>query len=252
MDFTVFGSFSQFLLAGVIIFFGQLIYAAIGFGSGMFTVTLLSLLTGNVSVVIPYFLLLCISTEFYVVATNREKLNFSLLKRFLIFLFAGLLIGSLMLKNAPDNRLLFYLGIVVITVAIYFLFFEERLDFSFREGGKTGMGAAFWAGILGGVYGISGPPIIVYLKGLKLDKQTFRTTILSVFFAMSVLRTFIYAFLGLYNFKLLLTAVVSLPFVFAGIYAGNKLHFAVPEKEFKIITSIVLLLSGIMLALKYS
>ena len=250
MEFLLFHSLQSFLIAAFIILAGQIIYAALGFGSAMVSITLLSLVFGDLSQIIPYFLLLCVPTEIAVVFKNRNSIDFSFVKKFVIFLFLGLLIGSYLLKYTMPKHLVLYLGIIICLIAIYFLFFEEKLSFTFKKDGIAGKILSFITGILGGVYGISGPPIIIFLKGLKLDKTTFRATILSIFFSMSVLRTVIYIFLGLYNLKILITAILTIPFVLAGLYIGNKIHLSVSETKFKKITALVLLINGFLLILK--
>ncbi|BBB32683.1 conserved hypothetical protein [Thermotomaculum hydrothermale] len=250
MEYLIFNSFQVFLIAGIIIFLGQVIYAALGFGSAMVSITLLSLVFGDLSQIIPYFLLLCIPTEIAIVYKNRKTIDFSFVKKFVLFLFAGLLIGSYLLKNAVPEKLVIYLGITISIIALYFLFFEKKLAFSFKKNGFAGKILSFITGILGGVYGISGPPIIIFLKGLKLNKSEFRATILSIFFSMSILRTVIYTFLGLYNIKILLTAIFTFPFVMLGLYLGNKIHLTFSETKFKKITAAVLLINGLILVIK--
>ncbi len=250
MEFLIFSTFQSFLVAAFIILLGQIIYSALGFGSAMVSITLLSLVFGDLSQIIPYFLLLCVPTEIAIVYKNRKKIDFSFVKKFVLFLFAGLIIGSLLLKYAVPNELVLYLGVIICLIGIYFLFFEEKITFSFKKEGIAGKIFSFLTGILGGVYGISGPPIIIFLKGLKLDKSSFRATILSIFFSMSILRTVIYLFLGLYNLKILLTAVLTMPFVLAGLYTGNKIHLSVSETKFKKITATVLVINGLLLIFK--
>ncbi len=251
MDYLLFNSLNSFLTAAIIIMLGQIIYAAIGFGSAMISITMLSIIFGNISQIIPYFLLLCVPTEIIIVSRNRHFLDFKFLKNFLLYLFSGLLIGSLLLKFTMPQKLLIYLGLVIIVIAFYFLLFENKMNPSFKKNGMAGKTLSFLSGILGGVYGISGPPIIIFLKGLKMDKSRFRTTILSVFFAMSIIRTFIYTLLGLYNTKIILSVIATLPFVAAGIYIGNKIHLIISETRFKKITAILLLINGTILVLKH-
>ncbi len=250
MEYLIFNSLQSFLLAAFIIFLGQIIYSALGFGSAMVSITLLSLVFGDLSSIIPYFLLLCIPTEITIVTKNRKIIDFSFIKKFVFFLFLGLLIGSFLLKYTVPEKLILFLGIIIVIIAVYFLFFEEKINLSFKKSGNSGKFFSFLTGILGGVYGISGPPIIIYLKGLKLDKTTFRATILSIFFAMSVLRTIVYLFIGLYNLQILITAILTIPFVIAGLFIGNQIHHSVSEKKFKKITALVLLINGILLVLK--
>ncbi len=72
---TIFQGWGQYVLVGAIVFLGQFIYTAIGFGSGMVTISLLALLFGNINVFVPFFLLLCLPTELTVSFKDRDPVE---------------------------------------------------------------------------------------------------------------------------------------------------------------------------------
>ncbi len=246
---TIFQGWGGFLAVGVIVFLGQFIYAAIGFGSGMVTISLLALFFGNVNVFVPFFLLLCLPTELTITFKDREHIDFHRAWKFLLFIFPGLVAGAWLLKSAPDRGLVVWLGGIVVLLALYYLFFEEKTAFTLKNPLWIPFFGGF-SGFLGGVYGISGPPLIIYFKALRMDKTAFRVAMLSIFLAMSVFRTGLYAAVHLYTLPVLVSTVYSLPFALFGVLTGMWAHRRIPEKLFRQLTSIVLLISGILLLWK--
>jgi uncharacterized protein len=246
---TIFQGWGQYVLVGVIVFLGQFIYTAIGFGSGMVTISLLALFFGNINVFVPFFLLLCLPTELTVSFKDREHIDFHRTGKFLLFIFPGLIAGAYLLKSSPDRGLVIWLGVIVSLLAVYYLFFEEKTTFTLKNRAWIPFFGGI-SGLLGGVYGISGPPLIVYFKALKMDKTSFRVALLSIFLAMSIFRTGLYAAIHLYTLPILTSTIFALPFALLGVLTGMHAHHRIPEQLFRRITSVVLLASGILLLFK--
>jgi len=207
----------------------------------------LSLIQGDLKLSVPFIILLCIPTEAAIVIRNRDMLkNSPNTRQFLPYIFIGLILGTFFLREIPNPDLIRTLGILIMAIALYYLIFENRI--------KSTLSSSIWkpllgslSGILGGTYGISGPPLIIYFKAQRLDKSQFRTILLSLFLFMSVFRFLFYLGFNLFTLKILISSIICLPFVGLGLFTGSLLHRSVSESLFKTITSIVLLISGILL-----
>jgi uncharacterized membrane protein YfcA len=104
---------------------------------------------------------------------------------------------------------------------------------------------------MGGLIGITGPVLIIYLK-LRHKKDYFRTQVIAIFFFGAIWRYFIYILNGIKanisgDNLLLLGITMSV-----GLFLGYKTHISVNEKRFNqliacalIIPAIHLLYSGI-------
>ena len=131
-------------------------------------------------------------------------------------------------------------------LAIYYLFYEGKITLRLRHRG-WGMIAGSLSGVLAGLYGIGGPPLIFYFKSIAMDKQSFRANLLGIFLVMSWGRMLIYLLLGLYPLAISLDWMAMLPFVALGIYSGQQAHDLIPEIRFQQLTSAILLVSGLLL-----
>jgi uncharacterized membrane protein YfcA len=215
----------------------------------MVTLSLLTLIHGDLKVSVPFLILLCIPTEAAVVLRHRKMLRNRPETHHLIpFIFLGLIAGTFLLKEIPNPDLIRSLGILIMVVAFYYLIFENRI--------KAALSTFIWkpimgilSGTLGGTYGISGPPLIIFFKARKLDKGQFRTVLLSLFLFMSACRLIFYLIFNLFTLRILISSIICLPFVGLGLYTGARFHHIIPESLFKTITSIVLFISGLLLFL---
>ena len=247
---TFFTSMSHLAIVGFVVFLGQVVYAAVGFGSGMVTISLLALIYGKLDSFVPFFLLLCIPTELYVAYRDRKLINFGNIGTLILAVLPTIVLGGLFLKEfaGPGLELLF--GVLVSLLALYYLFFEDKwlLDV---KGTFPLVIVGLLSGLLGSMFGLSGPPLIFYFKARKLKKQEFRVALLSIFFLMSLLRVVVYGAMGLYSAAVLKSAFVTLPFVFIGLLIGAALHHHISEELFLRLTSFLLLISGALLLARH-
>ncbi len=248
-DLTIFSSPTAYVLIGLAVFLGQFVYSAVGFGSGMITISLLTLMFGHVDLFVPFFLLLCLPAELTVAIRDRQHVRFKETGTFLLYITPGLVIGAWVLKSAPDRILLVALGSLITLMAIYYLFLEKRFRFQ-TDNPLWVPVAGSLSGILGGLYGVSGPPLIVYFKSAGRPKRVFRAALLTIFLFMSFVRLAIYGTMQFYTVPILLSALATLPFAAAGVGVGMWSHERIPEDRFRTLTSLMLLISGLLLILK--
>ncbi|HMA69491.1 MAG TPA: hypothetical protein VKN74_06430, partial [Candidatus Mcinerneyibacterium sp.] len=73
---TLFPNISGLILISLIIFLSQIIYSSIGFGSGMFAISLFTLFYGNIDYFVPFFILVCLPTEIFISIKDRKLINY--------------------------------------------------------------------------------------------------------------------------------------------------------------------------------
>jgi len=111
-----------------------------------------------------------------------------------------------------------------------------------------GAAAGFFGGISGGMIGMSGPIVAIYLKYF-FQKDFFRSQLIAIFLVENIVRTFIYIKGGLINFQNVNLLLYCLPALLIGLWLGHKLHLQISERLFNRVVSVILISVSVKLVL---
>jgi uncharacterized membrane protein YfcA len=169
----------------------------------------------------------------------------------------GIPIGANILANFETVFLKRVLGVVVIIFAFH-IFTRQHEEKALRrvEGKKRLLGTMFafvvgiFSGIGGGMFGTSGPPLVVYVDHFAENKSVFRAQLLLLFLLNNLVRMTFYIRRGLLNADIAMFGLWMLPFVAFGLFAGSKIHIQVSERNFGRAVAGLLLVSGILLLIR--
>jgi len=255
------GSVGLYLAGLAILICGQIIYATVGFGAGMFAVTLLVILLDDLPGVVSTILCLTWITEVLVLSREWRHAWGGLLCVIVPPLFVGVFVGTKLLAAGSGEGLKIALGAFVAAAGVHFLIMDIR---NRRLAPDASAGAtprrtlrplmiaicapvALLSGVLGGCFGTGGPPIIVLLKSLGLDKRTFRATILAFFFATSISRISFGVTLGTLGMKHVHAALWLAPGAVVGTIIGAQVYKRLSERHFARVVSALITILGLTL-----
>lgn len=253
----LFENLPLFAACALIMAVAQLIYATVGFGAGMFAVALLALLLSDLTGVVVVLLILTLVTEVWVLARTWRQARIRLLGWLVPGMIVGLWLGTKILVTTDVSLLKQFLGVVVAGAGLYFI-----LEYRARHGDPqpirnelfraklrpwVSLPVGLLSGLLGGLFGTGGPPVIIFLRVSRLDKGTFRSTILAYFLLMSLLRAGTYAGADLLTVDRAVAAACLLPGSVAGIILGMIIHNRISERQFSQAVSVLLVLLGVLL-----
>lgn len=108
--------------------------------------------------------------------------------------------------------------------------------------------AGFLGGITGGMIGMSGPILVIYLKYF-FSKEFFRTQLITIFLVENVVRLIIYYKGGLLGFEESKSFITCLPALLIGLWVGHALQVHISEKHFNRVVSSILILVSLKLVL---
>ena len=106
------------------------------------------------------------------------------------------------------------------------------------------------AGIVHGIFVSGGPLLIGYLTKRIQDKVSFRATISTVWVVLNTIILLDDIRSGLWNPELVKIQVASIPFLLAGMAVGSRLYAKMSQRLFRLITYVLLFVSGISLLIK--
>jgi uncharacterized membrane protein YfcA len=238
-------SFFSLVGGSLIIFFAFLTRALTGFGSALISVPLLALLF-DLQFVVPLESVLEVGFTVLLISKVYPKIH----KRTLLPMIGGALLGTLLgtylLRTLGDPLLKRVLGAFVLLFAFYF-WRGDRAERSRNLSANWGILAGAGGGILGGLFGTSGPPFVAYLAYKLKEKEVLRASLIGMFAADYAWRTLVFAFSGLLTVKLFTFALFLTPALVFGTILGHKSHVRVTEGQFRKIVAGILLISGILL-----
>ncbi|MGB8656570.1 MAG: sulfite exporter TauE/SafE family protein [Candidatus Zixiibacteriota bacterium] len=233
------------LLAGFIVALGHFIKGLSGFASALFAIPLLALFL-DIKFVVPVFLLFDFISGIILTIQNRRSVNKKEALLLLMGLIVGTGIGTYFLVALGSQLLKRVFGVLVILFALKVLI-EKNEAAKRRISRIWAPVSGFVGGCVGGMFGLNGPPMVLYLAHQLKDKRAFRATLYGVFFVDACYRLILYSFNKLITAEAIRFALYLTPFVLLGMFLGSKLHAKINEGIFQKIIALILVLTGILL-----
>jgi uncharacterized membrane protein YfcA len=217
-----------------------------GFGSGLLMVPLMALFL-DMKVIVPTGMILAVLSGFLLLFTFQTRKWIR--KELLLFLISGAIVGTVLgtyaLASYNSQLIKRFLGIFISGYALKMLFEGQSKIIEIKN--YIGVITGFLSGILGGMFGTGGPPVVIYLRKKILDKQEFRATLIFYFLITNSWQFTTYCFAGLVNRNILKFTIYLLPAFIVGNLIGTILHIKINQNIFNKIIALVLIITGIFL-----
>ena len=225
-----------------VLFLATFIRSALGFGEALIAVPLLAL-SMPVQVAAPLAVLVSITVAVVVVIQDWRQCPFSQRGLAGAFHFVRHTPGLLLLKTVPESIVKSMLGVFIIAFALYSLAGRKPELHNDRLAPLFG----FTAGILGGAYGMNGPPLVVYGVLRRWQPAQFRATLQGYFLIASMVGMAGYAVTGLWTRTVSDYFLLSLPLALIAIFLGHAVHRRLSSSRFLICVNVGLALIGVLL-----
>ena len=171
----------------------------------------------------PLAVLVSITVAGIVVLQDWKKIHFHSASWLVFSSLLGIPLGLLLLTNSHQRGVKAVLALIIIAFAVYSLIGRAPLELKQDHRGWL-LGCGFFAGILGGAYGMNGPPLVVYGTMRKWSAQHFRATLQGYFLPASGIGMVGYCLAGLWTPTVSRYYLLSLPVTFLGVYLGRVIN----------------------------
>ena len=213
-----------------IIFVATVIRSAFGFGEALVAVPLLAFWI-PLPVAAPLAVLVSVTVAGIVVVQDWKKIHVRSAGWLVLSSLLGIPLGLLLLTNTHQRGVKAVLALIIIAFAVYSLMGRAPLELKQDNRGWL-LGCGFFAGILGGAYGMNGPPLVVYGTMRRWTAQHFRATLQGYFLPASVIGMGGYWLAGLWTPTITRYYVLSLPVTFLGVYLGRVINHRLHGETF--------------------
>ncbi len=238
----------HFLVACTALFVAELVYVLLGFGAGLIAVGTLALVLPEIRDVVVIVLLVNLPAEIFVVWTSRREIRKRGVLLLAIGVAVGIPVGGWILTFGEPTFLLGLLGLVLVAVGAVFLAVPDGAGLQMSSGAGSIFGLI--SGLLTGLFGTGGPPLVLFFRLQGLTKAAFRGNLMVLFLMMGVIRLPFYMGLGLITPARLVAGAAVLPVVLAGGVVGHLIHVDLSERIFRRIVSAALVVLGLLLLVR--
>ena len=214
-----------------------------GFGAGLISIPILSLLIG-VKDGVTLALMLQTMTGLLAFRVYKDT-RWDVVIPMMLGLLPATLVGIGILSYVPERPLKIFLSVFIVLFLLKSTFWPKIT--------LPGIERTFWAllsgvlsGLIQGTIGCGGPPLVIYLDQVS-SKNEFRAGILTLLFSANVLRLIMSGPAGLLHGHILWTFLYASPFLVAGMAFGDKLASVISEGVYRRTIQIILVVSVISL-----
>lgn len=225
------------------------IQRTVGFGFGIFIMTALPFLMPSYGEAVTLSGLLSLTSATVVM---MKYLRFVTWKRLLPIFAAFVLMSTIaicMLDRIEGRAMRMILGIMLMIISLYFSFFKAKLQKLIRPNTAWQLGTGSVSGVMGGLFGMHGPPVVLYLIVSEPDKDHYMGMIQTYAVITNIAMLAVRAYNGY------VTPVVGTAYLYAiaglviGILAGNWAFSRIPNRLFTYIVYAYIGISGLVILL---
>ncbi|MGA8834384.1 MAG: sulfite exporter TauE/SafE family protein [Candidatus Sulfotelmatobacter sp.] len=194
------------------------------------------------NVAAPLAVLVSITIAGIVVVQDWEKIHLRSTVWLVLSTLLGIPLGLLLLTSTHQRLVKATLGVIIMTFSTYSLIGRTPLQLR-RDSRAWLLACGFCAGVLGGAYGMNGPPLVIYGSMRRWSAQHFRATLQGYFLPASIIGMTGYWLAGLWVPAVTHYYLLSLPVTLMGIFLGRVINHRLNGEAF--MKYIYLALAGI-------
>jgi len=223
-----------------VIFLATLFRSAFGFGEALIAVPLLALLI-PVEVAAPLAVLVSVTVAAVIVVQDWHAVHVRSATRLVLATLFGIPLGLLVLTSVAEPIVKATLALIIIAFSLYCLFRRTRVEL---KDDRLAWLFGFGAGVLGGAYGMNGPPLVIYGALRRWSPEHFRATLQGYFLPASLIGMAGYWLAGLWVPAVTRYYLLSLPLAAAAIFLGRIINQRMKGRSFLLYIHVGLLAIG--------
>jgi uncharacterized membrane protein YfcA len=175
----------------------------------------------------PLAVLVSITIAAVIIAQDWRHVHFRSAGGLVFSTLLGIPLGLWLLTSGDARLVKTGLALILIAFSLYSLLGRQTPELK-KDSSTWLLGCGFCAGVLGGAYGMNGPPLVIYGAMRRWPAPQFRATLQGYFLPASILGMIGYGLAGLWTPAVThyywLSLPVMLPAIFLGRAANHRLR----------------------------
>ena len=171
-------------------------------------------------------------------------------RRLLPMLVTFIIVSSIcifFLRRIEDVLLRQILGVVLILTSIYFAFVSKHI--TIKPTPKAQVGTGILSGLMGGFFGMQGPPAVLYYISSEPDKEHYMAMTQAYFVLGNAMMTVVRAHNGFLTSTVITSFFYGLIGVIIGTMLGAFVFNRIPSRLFRYVVYTYIGISGIIILL---
>lgn len=215
-----------------------------GFGFGIFIMTMLPHLMPSYGEATTLSGLLAIVTSAIIVWRTWRDIEWRKLLPILT-VFSIVSIMAIEFLSIMRNEMLHkILGVTLIIASLYFLFLNDKIRVKASLVTQTSLGTI--SGLMGGFFGMQGPPAILYFLAVSDTKERYIAIAQAYFLIGNTIMTLFRLNAGFLSKAVVINWLVAIPAVFIGTYLGALVYRRIQMTRLRKCVYIYIGISGII------
>ena len=206
----------------IVVFAATLIRSVFGFGEALIAVPLLALCI-PVHVAAPLAVLVSITVAAVIVVQDWRKIHLRSTGWLVLPTLFGIPLGLLLLTSGNHRLVKAALALVIMAFSAYALIGRKPPELH-SDSRLWLLIFGFLAGVLGGAYGMNGPPLAIYGAMRRWSAQHFRATLQGYFLPASIIGMAGFWLAGLWVPAVTRYYLMALPLTLAAILLGRTIN----------------------------
>lgn len=216
-----------------------------GFGFGIFVMMFFPFFLPSYGESVMLSGLLAGTTAFLITISNIHYVRWRMMGIIVLFNVIASFLAIEYMSSLSNETLKRCLGVVLILIALYFLWGKNKSNKLFLSRWAQGIIGAI-SGIMGGMFAMPGPPVVLYCISSIDNKREYVVTLQAFSVIFNIFYTLFRAKVGFYSESTLLWWGAGLIGLMIGTSLGSRCSERISNQRLKQIVYIMMILSGIV------
>ena len=216
-----------------------------GFGFGIFVMMFFPFFLPSYGESVMLSGLLAGTTAFLITISNMHYVRWRMMGIIVLFNVIASFLAIEYMSSLSNETLKRGLGVVLILIALYFLWGKNKSNKLFLSRWAQGIIGTI-SGIMGGMFAMPGPPVVLYCISSIDNKREYVVTLQAFSVIFNIFYTLFRAKVGFYSESTLLWWGAGLIGLMIGTSLGSRCSERISNQRLKQIVYIMMILSGIV------